>query len=151
MKNISFALLGVFIGLLPACSSTQDASGTGTTPTTTVTVPPEKTAEPVAEKPKEDKPTEPEQTPPPEEAGAGRLALLQCSEESRKAKSCAKEAKPVCGEVDTGIRCVRAPCPSTMQQTFDNACTACMNKNVRGYWAISCEAMTKPTTNSTAL
>jgi hypothetical protein len=143
MKNISLVLLVTVVGSLSACSSTQETTTTGTTPTPVVTVP---VAEPVAEKPKEDKPTEPEDAPPPEDApSAGRLALQQCTEVSRKIKSCAKESKPVCAEVDTGIRCIRAPCPSTIQQTFDNACTACTNSNVRGYWAVSCEELTKPT------
>lgn len=145
MKNISFALLALFVGLLPACSGGQDSSTTGATPTPTVTVPP---TEPVVEKPKDDKPAGPEETPPPEEAagGNGRLALQQCSEESRKSSTkCATILKPVCAEVDTGLRCVRAPCPSTAQQTFDNECIACLNKNVRGFWPMSCEAMAKPT------
>lgn len=146
MKNISFALLAAVVGLLPACSAGQDATASGTAPTPTVTVPAAQITEPVVDKPKDDKPAGPEETPPPAEtSGGGRLALQQCSEESRKMKRCEADAKPVCAEVDTGIRCIRAPCPSTAQQTFDNACTACMNKNVRGYWGMSCEAMAKPT------
>jgi hypothetical protein len=148
MKTISIALLSAFIGVLSGCSSTQDAGSTGATPTPTVAVPPVETATPVADKPLEDKPvevkpTDTEEPPPP--AGGGRLAMQQCSEESRKMKGCTKELNKVCAEVDTGIRCVRAPCPSTAPQTFDNPCLACSNKNVRGYWPISCEEMAKPT------
>lgn len=145
MKNISIVLVSAFIGVLSGCSSTQDAGSTGATPTPTVTVasvePP-----PASDKPQEDKPTGPEETPPPEEAApAGRLALQQCPDEARKVKKCSTEARKVCAEVDTGIRCVRAPCPSTAQQTYDNPCMACMNSNVRGYWPMSCEDMAKPT------
>lgn len=31
---------------------------------------------------------------------------------------------PVCGEIDTGVRCIKAPCPTTQQQTFSNTCVA---------------------------
>ncbi|MEA3322815.1 MAG: hypothetical protein U9Q12_01190 [Patescibacteria group bacterium] len=31
---------------------------------------------------------------------------------------------PVCGEVGAGVRCIKAPCPTTQQQTFSNACVA---------------------------
>jgi hypothetical protein len=71
--------------------------------------------------------------------------MQQCTETSRKVKGCTKESNPVCAEVDTGIRCVRAPCPSMIQQTFANACSACADARVRGYWGMSCEAMSKPT------
>lgn len=146
MKNLSFVLLLTLVGSLSACSSTQDATTTGTSPTPTVTVPVVQTAEPVAEKPTEDKPKGPEETPPPDEtAPAGRMALQQCTEESRKVKGCTKESKPVCAEVDTGIRCIRAPCPSTIPQTFSNACSACVDARVRGYWTLSCEDMNKQT------
>jgi hypothetical protein len=51
---------------------------------------------------------------------------------------CTKEYKPVCGVVDTGIRCIRAPCPSTAEQTFGNACEACADKKTTGYRAGAC-------------
>jgi hypothetical protein len=148
MKNVSWALLVLLAGSSIACAGAKDPSASGSStssPPPTVTVPPVQTAEPVADKPKEDKPVEPEVTPPPEERPAGRLALIQCTDESRKVAGCTKENRPVCAEVDTGIRCIRAPCPSMAQQTYANACSACVNKNVRGYWAMSCEDMTKPT------
>jgi hypothetical protein len=37
---------------------------------------------------------------------------------------------PVCGNWDTGIRCVTAPCPSAEQRLYTNACLACQNKRV---------------------
>jgi len=146
MKKISIALLSAFIGLLSACSSTQEPGSTGPSPNPTVTVGSNDAPPAATDKPKEDKPTGPEEAPPPEEAApAGRLALQQCPDAYRKVKNCSTEAKKVCAEVDTGIRCVRAPCPSTAQQTYDNPCLACMNSNVRGYWPMSCEEMAKPT------
>lgn len=145
MKNISIALVSAFICVLSGCSSTQDAGSTSATPTPTVTVASVEPPPAATDKPKEDKPAEPEETPAPEERPpAGRLALQQCPDTARKVKNCSTEARKVCAEVDTGIRCVRAPCPSTAQQTYDNPCLACQNTNVRGYWPISCEEMAKP-------
>ena len=147
MKNVCLALVVTLVGSLVACSSTQETAGPSS-PTPTVTVPPAHSAEPVATQPKEPKPPVEEVEPPPEEqpSAGGRLAFQQCSEESRKIRGCTKEFKPVCGEVDTGVRCIRAPCPmASAQQTFGNACTACMDVKVRGYWPISCEEMAKPT------
>lgn len=46
---------------------------------------------------------------------------------------CPKAEHPVCADVDTGIRCITTPCPSTEQQTFTNACNACENPKVLGY------------------
>ncbi|HRI68836.1 MAG TPA: hypothetical protein PK156_31620 [Polyangium sp.] len=138
MKNTSF-LISVLVGSLVGCSgASQDSTTSGANPTPTVTVPAQ-TAEPANGTKVGDNQPPPAETSKPSEP----LALQQCSEESRKAQNCATISKPVCGEVDTGLRCVRAPCPSMAMQTFDNACTACMNKNVRGYYAASCESMPK--------
>jgi predicted methyltransferase len=52
---------------------------------------------------------------------------------------CSDFVAPVCGEVDTGVRCVRAPCPSTKRETFVNACRACANSAVRAYELGKCE------------
>lgn len=35
---------------------------------------------------------------------------------------CTMEYMPVCGEIDTGIRCITEPCPSTEMRTFGNRC-----------------------------
>jgi hypothetical protein len=37
---------------------------------------------------------------------------------------CTMEFDPVCGLVDTGIRCVTEPCPSKVEKTFANKCQA---------------------------
>jgi len=35
---------------------------------------------------------------------------------------CTMQYDPVCGEYETGIRCVTTPCPSTARKTYGNAC-----------------------------
>jgi hypothetical protein len=42
--------------------------------------------------------------------------------------------RPVCGEVDNGVRCVTTPCDSTDQREFGNACMACAEPKTTGYW-----------------
>ena len=46
---------------------------------------------------------------------------------------CATIFKPVCATKDTGVRCVKAPCPATKKVTYPNACSACVDKKVYGY------------------
>lgn len=31
---------------------------------------------------------------------------------------------PVCATIDTGLRCVQAPCPTIQKETFSNSCMA---------------------------
>jgi hypothetical protein len=54
---------------------------------------------------------------------------------------CTQIFAPVCAELDTGIRCVKAPCPSSEPRQFPNACEACKDAKVRGYWPRECEAV----------
>jgi hypothetical protein len=133
------------VGLAVGCGSTQPPTD-GTAPTATVPADtaPEATA-PTTEVPPPDK-TADTQTPPPADKPAGRLAFQACSDEARKVAGCTKDLRPVCGEVDTGLRCVRAPCPgATAPRTFSNACMACVEPKTTGYWPMSCEDMNKPT------
>ena len=51
---------------------------------------------------------------------------------------CTREFRPVCSQVDTGVRCVTTPCPSTEKKTSSNACTACADPKVHGYWLNAC-------------
>jgi hypothetical protein len=51
---------------------------------------------------------------------------------------CTKEYIPVCAEKDNGIRCIKAPCPSSDQVTFGNGCTACSDPKVYGYRPGAC-------------
>ena len=56
---------------------------------------------------------------------------------------CTKEYRPVCAKVDTGIRCVKAPCPSSKAVTKPNACIACADKDVFSYIEGACEIKSK--------
>ncbi len=57
---------------------------------------------------------------------------------------CTREYNPVCAKVDTGIRCIKAPCPSEEWQTFATGCTACSDSKVYGYVLGECQN-TQPT------
>jgi len=62
--------------------------------------------------------------------------LINCKEPRRQA--CTREYRPVCAVKDTGVRCIRSPCPSTEQVTYSNACVACADKKVIGYQSGAC-------------
>jgi hypothetical protein len=78
-------------------------------------------------------PAEPAQPEP------GAETPLTACEEPRH-PMCTREYKPVCAEVDTGVRCVKAPCPSTERKTHPNACSACADPKVLGHRPGACEA-----------
>lgn len=63
-------------------------------------------------------------------------SLNQCPE--NRPDVCTQIYQPVCGLVDTGIRCITTPCPSAEFKTFGNACTACSDTNVTGYHEGEC-------------
>ncbi|UQA63352.1 hypothetical protein [Polyangium aurulentum] len=145
MKMPAFLALVATSLVAVACSSSSQG-GSSETPPPTATVPAEPAPTPATDAPKpEDKPAEepkadappPGATEPP--AGGGRLAFTACTPESRQAKGCTKDLRPVCGQVDTGVRCIKAPCPSAEPRTFPNACTACLEAKVTGYFPMSCE------------
>jgi hypothetical protein len=77
----------------------------------------------------QDNPSIPEQPIP---AGA----YFECKEP--RSTLCTQEFRPVCAKVDTGVRCVTTPCPSAENKTYSNACTACANPNVYGFWKTAC-------------
>jgi hypothetical protein len=52
--------------------------------------------------------------------------------------ACSLDYVPVCAAVDTGVRCVTTPCPSTTRKTFGSACKACRAPNVTGYATGEC-------------
>lgn len=74
---------------------------------------------------------------PPDMPGepAQETEFQQCE---TKTDVCTREYRPVCAEVDTGIRCITEPCPSSQWETFSNDCTAC-NKDVLKYMEGACE------------
>ena len=68
--------------------------------------------------------------PPPE-------PFATCDADDRPA-ACTQQYDPVCGAVDTGLRCVTTPCDSTRWDTFGNACSACATPGVIGWRAGTC-------------
>jgi hypothetical protein len=55
---------------------------------------------------------------------------------------CTKEYRPVCAEVDNGVRCVTTPCDSTDQKEYATGCVACSDPKVQGYWPVACAELT---------
>jgi hypothetical protein len=76
----------------------------------------------------------------PADASSGRLAFVTC--ESPRKSVCTREYRPVCAEVDTGIRCIKAPCPSSEKKQYGNGCSACADEKVIGYFPAACDQMT---------
>lgn len=46
---------------------------------------------------------------------------------------CMELYDPVCAVRDTGVRCIKAPCPAIEKVTFANSCKACSDVKVTGY------------------
>ena len=47
---------------------------------------------------------------------------------------------PVCATRDTGVRCIKAPCPSEEQVTRSSGCNACSDEKVMSYVEGECPA-----------
>lgn len=62
--------------------------------------------------------------------------LTLCPEQ--RPQVCTMDYRPVCATRNTGIRCVAAPCPSTEQKTYSNACSACADVEVLGHIPDEC-------------
>ena len=68
-----------------------------------------------------------------------KLSIVEYKEcKEPRPEVCTKEYSAVCAKRDTGIRCVKMPCPSTKDVTKPNACVACSDKNVFGYSVGAC-------------
>lgn len=52
--------------------------------------------------------------------------------------ACNLDYKPVCAEVDTGVRCITTPCPSSERKTFGSSCKACRDPKVTAYVSGTC-------------
>jgi hypothetical protein len=52
--------------------------------------------------------------------------------------ACTLDYKPVCADVDTGVRCITTPCPSSERKTFGSACRACRDPKVASYVSGTC-------------
>ncbi len=74
--------------------------------------------------------------------GDGPAGFVACTPEQRNVSACTMDYTPVCAQVDNGIRCIRAPCPSTGNKTYSNACGACSDPNVYGYTPGECPVET---------
>jgi lipid-binding SYLF domain-containing protein len=83
-------------------------------------------------------------------SGGARLAAppgdqRNCSPESRQVTACTFVHAPVCGVVDTGVRCIKAPCPESAKvASFPNACSACKDEKTIGYYSSDCVAQDSP-------
>jgi len=79
------------------------------------------------------------------------LILLGCSisTDTEKLESpgenspvaCMADYAPVCGQIDTGIRCITTPCPATEEKTFSNSCNAAV-AGAKILYSGECQAIT---------
>ena len=66
--------------------------------------------------------------------------LYQCSAFNEQL-SCAELSGEVCARVDTGVRCIQPPCPSSSLRPYADACSACDNNKVDVVYTGSCELL----------
>jgi len=60
--------------------------------------------------------------------------------EKPRPEVCNQSYQPVCGNRDTGARCIMAPCPQARKKvTYSNSCMACADIKVYGYWDGACK------------
>jgi predicted methyltransferase len=67
----------------------------------------------------------------PSDGALHEVKQVTCTEP--RSKRCTKDYRPVCATVDTGVRCIKAPCPGSELRTFSNACMACAEPKTLGY------------------
>ena len=65
-------------------------------------------------------------------------AYAECTEP--RSEMCTRDWRPVCARRDTGVRCVTTPCPSWETRTYGNACSACADPAVHGFWPGECRS-----------
>lgn len=128
--------------VLMACGGSQSQASVDQSPTDPTT--PSDNTGPTDNTGASEQAVEAEQDSKEEGEGApvagGRMAFTTCDAEHRS-PVCTKEYRPVCGVVDTGVRCITTPCDSTEQRTFGNACMACADAKTQGYWPVACDAL----------
>ena len=56
-----------------------------------------------------------------------------CKSQQRNADACIEIYQPVCGAIDTGIRCITQPCDNLEFKTYSNPCFACSDEDVAYY------------------
>lgn len=96
-------------------------------------------ATPVTSSPVEPAPSPAETAPAAGPHAGGRMAFVQCPE--KRPEMCTHQFKPVCAEVDNGVRCVTTPCNSTDKKDYGNACAACADAKVVGHWPVACDQL----------
>ena len=80
-----------------------------------------------------------EPAPPPSDAPAqAKNEPVMCKEP--RLEVCTMIYQPVCATRDTGVRCIRAPCPSEEQVTKSSSCNACSDPKVISYVQGECPA-----------
>lgn len=72
---------------------------------------------------------------PPPETDTEAVAVA-C--EDPRPERCGREYRPVCGQRDTGVRCVTTPCNSMEPRTYRSACAACADPKVLWYVPGAC-------------
>jgi hypothetical protein len=78
----------------------------------------------------------PEASDEPEAPSEPEVAAVLC--EDPRPEICTYDYTPVCAQRDTGIRCVRPPCPATEPRTYANACAACSDPKVLSHVTGAC-------------
>lgn len=66
----------------------------------------------------------------------GEAALHPCPQ--TRPQMCIKLYQPVCAKRDTGVRCIKAPCPTMEWRTYANSCDACSDERVQGWQEGEC-------------
>ncbi len=136
MRAILASVFCVAIGCGGVQTQDNAEPATATAPTTEATTDPAATTDGTSLAVEEGQDAKPEDAP----AAGGRMAFVTCDAEHRP-EVCTKEYRPVCAEVDNGVRCITTPCDSTDQRNFGNACMACADPKVTGHWPVACEAL----------
>lgn len=124
--------------VLAACGGVQNQDGAAPAQSTAPVTEPAPAADETTQAVEATQDEKPEGENAP--AAGGRMAFTTCDAEHRP-EVCTKEYRPVCAEVDNGVRCITTPCDSTDQRNFGNACMACADPKVTGHWPVACEAL----------
>lgn len=93
--------------------------------------------------PKREKAVSTEEIPPRDPRQAVECERPPYGDISGDGNVCTEEYDPVCAMRDTGIRCVKPPCPSAEWRTYGNACTACRDDKVYRYVEGECVVKVK--------
>jgi len=79
-----------------------------------------------------------EPAPPPADPPKQEKKVTMCT--NPRPEVCTMIYAPVCATRDTGVRCIKAPCPSEEQATRRSGCNACSDDKVISYVDGECPA-----------